>query len=87
MPAVLGSYTDFPDSYVTIGRGRQRQYLITEHTASELEGTASWIPNDPFLRLGSANLSTQHAKAILYMKKKCTGSSCPDLNAMNLPDP
>lgn len=69
------------------GRGRQRQYLITEHTASELEGTASWIPNDPFLRLGSANLSTQHAKAILYMKKKCTGSSCPDLNAMNLPDP
>lgn len=75
---------DIPDP---LGLGRKRQYLITENTAWELEGTATWDPNNPFPRRGSANLTTQHAKAILYMKKKCTGSSCPDLNAMSLPDP
>ncbi|KAG8976259.1 hypothetical protein FRB90_009248 [Tulasnella sp. 427] len=75
---------DIPDP---LDRGRRRQYTITENTAWEVDGNATWDPNDPFPRWGSATLSTQHAKAILYMKKKCTGSSCPSLNAMNLPNP
>ncbi|KAG8983736.1 hypothetical protein FRB90_005788 [Tulasnella sp. 427] len=75
---------DIPDP---LDRGRRRQYTITENTAWEVDGNVTWDPNDPFPRWGRANLSTQHAKAILYMKKKCTGSSCPSLNAMNLPNP
>ncbi|KAG8906944.1 hypothetical protein FRB99_005718 [Tulasnella sp. 403] len=78
---------DLPDP-IDPHSGRSRHYVITQSTAFEVHGSVDWGPDWAYPgppRMGSANLTTQHAKAVLYLKKQCTGDICPNMNAMSLP--